>query len=51
MSTRPEPYEAELGKALGELSDRIHAFSRGPARELWQRYNAGLDDRAILNWL
>jgi hypothetical protein len=57
-------YEAELGKALGdleeqfaiwrggqisagELSDRVYAFSRGPARELWQRYNAGLDDMQV----
>lgn len=57
-------YEAELGRALGELeqqfavwrsghiragelSDRIHAFHQGPARELWSRYNAGLDDMQV----
>lgn len=33
--------------SAGELSDRIYAFSRGPARELWQRYNAGLDDMQV----
>lgn len=33
--------------SAGELSDHIHAFSRGPARELWQRYNAGLDDMQV----
>lgn len=27
-----------------ELSDRIHDFNRGPARELWGRYNARMDD-------
>ena len=27
--------------SAGELSDRVYAFSRGPARELWNRYNAG----------
>ncbi len=26
--------------SAGELSDRIYAFTRGPARELWGRYNA-----------
>lgn len=57
-------YEAELGRALGELeqqfaawrngqisagelSDRVHAFTRGPARELHQRYNANLDDMQV----
>ena len=30
--------------SAGELSDRVYTFSRGPARELWNRYNAGLDD-------
>jgi hypothetical protein len=27
----------------GELSDRVYAFTRGPARELHQRYNTNLD--------
>lgn len=30
--------------SASELSDHIFAFSRGPARELWQRYNVGIDD-------
>ncbi len=57
-------YEAELGRALGELeqqftlwrggqisagelSDRIHAFHQGPSRELWGRYNAGIEDALV----
>jgi hypothetical protein len=57
-------YEAELGKALGELeaqftrwrsgqisaaelSDYIHEFNRGPARDLWGRYNARIDDTLV----
>ena len=31
----------------GELSDRVHAFTRGPARELHQRYNTNLDDMQV----
>ncbi|NNJ11629.1 hypothetical protein EKD04_014940 [Chloroflexales bacterium ZM16-3] len=31
----------------GELSDRVHAFTRGPARELWGRYNARIDDMQV----
>ncbi len=31
----------------GELSDRIYAFTRGPARELWGRYNANIDDMQV----
>jgi len=30
--------------SASELSGRIHAFTRGPARELHQRYEANLDD-------
>src|SRR5262245_30099193 len=30
--------------SASELSDDIQAFTRGPARELHQRYNANLDD-------
>jgi hypothetical protein len=33
--------------SAGELSDRVYAFTRGPARELWQRYNAKLDDMQV----
>ncbi len=33
--------------SAGELSDRIHAFNRGPARELWGRYNARIDDTLV----
>jgi hypothetical protein len=33
--------------SAGELSDRIYAFTRGPARELWGRYNARLDDMQV----
>jgi hypothetical protein len=33
--------------AASELSDRVYAFTRGPARELWSRYNAGLDDMQV----
>lgn len=33
--------------SAGELSDRVYAFTRGPARELWQRYNARLDDMQV----
>jgi hypothetical protein len=33
--------------SAGELSDRVHAFTRGPARELWDRYNARLDDTQV----
>ena len=57
-------YEAELGRALGELErqfaawrsgkisagelgDRINSFNRGPARELWERYNGKLDDMQV----
>ncbi|NJO82131.1 MAG: hypothetical protein HC828_04540 [Blastochloris sp.] len=57
-------YEAELGRALGELdqqfaawrngqisafelSDHIHVFHQGPARELWSRYNARIDDTLV----
>lgn len=30
-----------------DLSDRIYAFTRGPSRELWRRYNARLDDHMV----
>lgn len=30
-----------------ELSDHIHAFHQGPARELWGRYNARIDDTLV----
>lgn len=55
-------YEAELGQALGELetpfsrwreisafepSDHIHAFHQDPARELWSRDNARINDTLI----
>ena len=33
--------------AASELSDRVYAFTRGSARELWSRYNAGLDDMQV----
>jgi len=33
--------------SAGELSGRIHAFTRGPARELHQRYSANLDDMQV----
>lgn len=33
--------------SAAELSDRIHAFNRGPARELWGRYNARIDDTLV----
>ena len=33
--------------SAGELSDRVYAFTRGPARELWGRYNARLDDMQV----
>jgi hypothetical protein len=33
--------------SAGELSDRIHAFHQGPNRELWGRYNAGIDDMLV----
>lgn len=28
----------------GELSYRVHQYERGPSRELYQRYNARMDD-------
>lgn len=44
----PKALRAGLtANSAGELSDHIHAFSRGPAREFWQRYNAGLDDMQV----
>jgi hypothetical protein len=33
--------------SAGELSDRIHTFHQGPARELWSRYNARIDDTLV----
>lgn len=30
-----------------ELSDHIHTFHQGPARELWSRYNARIDDTLV----
>ncbi len=33
--------------SAGELSDRIYTFTRGPARELWERYNARIDDTLV----
>lgn len=30
-----------------DLSDRIHTFHQGPARELWSRYNARIDDTLV----
>jgi hypothetical protein len=33
--------------SAGELSDRVYTFTRGPARELWRRYNAKLDDMQV----
>lgn len=30
-----------------ELSDHIHTFHQGPARELWGRYNARIDDTLV----
>jgi hypothetical protein len=33
--------------SAGELNDRIHAFHQGPSRELWSRYNAGIDDMLV----
>jgi hypothetical protein len=33
--------------SAGELSDRIYTYTRGPARELHQRYNANLDDMQV----
>ena len=30
-----------------DLSDHIHAFHQGPARELWSRYNARIDDTLV----
>ncbi len=30
-----------------ELSDHIHVFHQGPARELWSRYNARIDDTLV----
>ena len=30
--------------SASELSDRVHAFTRGQVRELHRRYNANLDD-------
>jgi hypothetical protein len=31
----------------GELSDRIHEFHNGPARELFSRYNGGYQDMNV----
>lgn len=33
--------------SAGELSDHIHTFHQGPARELWNRYNARIDDTLV----
>lgn len=33
--------------SAGELSDRIHTFHQGPARELWSRYNARIDETLV----
>ena len=33
--------------SAGELSDCIYRFTRGPARELWDRYNAKLNDMQV----
>ena len=33
--------------SAGELSDLIHAFHQGPARELWGRYNARIYDMLV----
>jgi hypothetical protein len=33
--------------SAGELSDRIHTYHQGPARELWSRYNARIDDTLV----
>lgn len=33
--------------SAAELSDRLHAFHRGPARELWSRYNARIGDTLV----
>jgi hypothetical protein len=30
-----------------ELSDHIHTFHQGPARDLWSRYNARIDDTLV----
>lgn len=30
-----------------ELSDHIHTFHQGLARELWERYNARIDDTLV----
>jgi hypothetical protein len=30
-----------------DLSDHIHVFHQGPARELWSRYNARIDDTLV----
>lgn len=35
------------GLSAGELSDRIHTFHQDPARELWSRYNARIDDTLV----
>jgi hypothetical protein len=28
----------------GELSHRVHQYERGPSRELYKKYNAGMDE-------
>lgn len=33
--------------SAAELSDQIHAFNRGPAREIWGMYNARIDDTLV----
>lgn len=30
-----------------ELSEHIHSFHQGPARDLWGRYNAHIDDTLV----
>ena len=33
--------------SASDLTQHIHNFHRGPARELWNRYNAGIDDMHV----
>ena len=33
--------------SAGELTDLIHAYHNGPARQLWSYYNAGDDDLLV----
>lgn len=37
----------EGGTESGELSDLIHEFNRGPARELFEKYNGPMQDLMV----